>query len=167
LRGGPFYVRSMKLQITVALLATTGFALAKPAKLETVKIDAVTLGVPAGWKAAIGPRCIAMEGPGSLYVFRTATSREDFDKSEAASKGKRVAKDKVLCFELTKPGENARCLVTTDAGNWITQFVGFGKKYTPLGGADAMKDIVTSIKGWDGKPYDGTFAEGNDCRAVK
>jgi hypothetical protein len=153
--------------LAVALLATTGLALAKPTKLETVKIDAVTLGVPKGYKAAVAPRCIAIDGPASLYVIRTATSREDFEKAEARYKGKRVAKDKVVCFELTKPGENARCLITTDAGNWITQFVGFGKKYTPLGGADAMKDIVTSIQGWAGEPYDGTYALGTDCPVVK
>ena len=78
-----------------------------------------------------------------------------------------MSKDKVLCFERSKPGENARCLVTTDAGNWVTQFVAFGKKYSALGGADTMQAMVESIKDWDGPAYDGTYSMGNDCPVVK
>ena len=102
-------------------------------------------------------------------MIRTNTSREDFEAQEgkAAKDAKRVAKDKVVCFERTKPGENARCLVTTDAGNWVTQFVSFGKKYSALGGAATMQAIVESIKDWDGKAYDGTYSEGTDCPVVK
>lgn len=160
--------RAFAATVVTTVLATAGLALAKP-KLKTVKIEGVTLGVPAGYEAAVAPRCIAMDGAGSLYIYKTAVSREDFDKEEAKTKGKRVAKDKdgVLCFERSEPGETARCMITTEASNWITQFVSFGKSYTKLGGAAAMKDIVSAIKGWDGKPYAGTMSEGSDCPVVK
>lgn len=157
----------IRIAVPVALAVSTSAA-AKPAKLVTTKIDKVTLGVPKGYKAAVAEKCIAYDGGGSLYVIRTSTSREDFEKKEGEAKdAKKVAKDKVLCFERSKPGENARCLVTTDAGNWVTQFVSFGKKYSALGGAATMQAIVESIKDWDGTPYDGTYSLGNDCPVVK
>ena len=154
----------MKHLVALLIVATASVALAKPPKLVSVTIDKTTLGVPKGYKAAVGERCIAISGPGSLYVYRTQTSLEDFEKAE---KGKRVAKGKAVCFENTKPGEHARCMITTDAGRWVTQFVSFGKKYSALGGAEAMQAIVESIKGWEPKPYDGTYAIGTDCPAVK
>jgi hypothetical protein len=150
----------------VLLAASAGIAFAKPA-FVTVKDGTTTLSVPKGYKAAVGENCISVDGDGSLYVFRTSASLDDFEKAEAPRKGKRVASDKAVCFELTKPGENARCMITTDDGRWITQFVSFGKKYSAIGGAAAMQTIVTSIKGWNGKPYDGLFPASSDCPVVK
>jgi hypothetical protein len=66
-----------------------GTASAKPAKLVTVKQDKVTLGVPKGYKVAVGERCISTKGAGSqLDVIRTNTSRDDFDKEQQASPSK-------------------------------------------------------------------------------
>ena len=157
----------MKRLAPIILIASAGIALAKPATLVTTKHGKTTLGVPKGYTAAVGERCISMDGRGSLWVFRTNKSRADFEKAEAASKGKRVAKDKVVCFEHTEPGENARCHVTTAGGGWVTQFVSFGKGFSALGGGATMQAIVESVQGWDGKPYDGTYPEGNDCPVVK
>ena len=157
----------MKRLAPLLLLAIATTAHAKPAKLTPTKFGKVTVGVPEGYQAAVAARCIAFDGAGSLTVIRTSTARDDFDKAEASGKGvERIARDKVLCFARKEPGENARCLVTTAAGNWVTQFVSFGKGFTALGGADAMQAIVESIQGWDGKPYQGTYSEGNDCPAV-
>ena len=152
---------------TALMITSAGVAAAKPAKLVTSKHDKVTLGVPKGYKAAVGERCIAIEGPGSMWMIRTTVSREDFDKEEAPAKGKRVAKPKVLCFEFKKPGEHARCLVTTDAGNWITQYVAFGKLYSRLGGASTMQAIVESVTGWNGAPYDARYPASRDCPIVR
>jgi hypothetical protein len=142
----------MMRHVLLILLATTAVAHAKPAKLVATKFGKVTIGVPEGYKAAVGERCIAMDGPGSLLVFRTVATRADLEKSEAGGDGVRVERDKMLCFVHSQPGENARCVVTTAAGNVVTQFVSFGKKLTALGGADTMLAIVESIQGWDGKP---------------
>ena len=149
--------------LLLSLLGTAGSAWAGPDLVPTTK-GKVTVGVPKDWTVAVGDRCIAFDGAGSLWVIRTSTTQDAFEKAEAKAKGaKKVAKDKVVCFEQSEPGENARCMVTTEAGRWVTQFVAFGKQYSKLGGAAAMQAIVTSIKGFEGKPYDATFPGASDC----
>jgi len=153
--------------VVVILTLGAGSALAKPA-FVTVKDGKTSLSVPKGYKAAVGENCISIDGPGGMYVFRTTVSLEDFEKGEQQrTDTKRVAKDKAVCFEASKPGENARCMITTDGGRWITQFVSFGKKYSAIGGAAAMQTIVTSVKDWDGKPYDAVYPGLQDCPVVK
>jgi len=159
------YKARMKHFALLLVLATASVAHAKPAKLTPKKLGKVTVGVPEGYNAAVAEKCIALDGPGSLYVIRTLTARDAFEKAEASG-AERTAKDKVVCFAKKDAGESARCLVTTAAGNWVTQFVSFGKGYSKLGGADAMQAIVESIQGWDGKPYKGTSSEGSDCPTV-
>jgi hypothetical protein len=151
-------------RIVIAGTFISSVAVAKPTRLMPIKKGDVTISIPNGYKVGVAEKCISLEGQGSLYIIRTKTSREDFDKEESKSKAKRVAKDKVICFENTKPGENARCLVTTDAGNWVTQFVSFGKGYSKIGGSDTMQRMVASITGWDPPAYAGTYSLGTDCK---
>src|SRR4029434_6617201 len=100
----------MRRLVVILLTLCAGSALAKPA-FVTVKDGKTSLSIPKGYKAAVGEHCISIDGPGVMCVFRTNVSLEDFEKGEQRDGTKRVAKDKAVCFEASKPGENARCMI--------------------------------------------------------
>jgi hypothetical protein len=155
--------RVVAMVVVVAALAAPAFA--KPA-LKPFSQNGATVAVPDGYSAAIGDRCIAMEGAGSVYLFKTSMAEGDFEKHELAMPGKKVARGRLLCFVNDKPGENARCMVTTDAGHFVLQFVSFGKGFTKMGGAEAVQAIVDSLKGWEPKPFATSYADNGACPNV-